>query len=206
MNKMKSNLKMKNNKIYLVGFILILYFSSILQGTNIIISEQDDKDNNNVVPPLTLSNSVICEWNRTWGGGDYDTGYGVAVDSSGDVYLLGYTWSFGAGEYDMVLVKYDNSGMQQWNRTWGGDRDEHGYGVAVDSSSNAYIVGYTGSFGAGFYDMVLVKYDGNGVQQWNRTWGDIITIVAMEWQWIRQVMCIFWEKHGVSERENMIWF
>jgi len=162
---------MKNTKIYLVGFILTLYFSFILQGTNNISNEQVNKENRNVVPPLTISNSLICDWNRTWGGADDDGGGGVAVDSSGNVYLSGSTWSFGAGLTDMVLVKYDGNGVQQWNRTWGGVSYDLGYGVAVDSSGNVYLSGGTMSFGAGGYDIVLVKYDGNGGQQWNRTWG-----------------------------------
>jgi len=65
---------MKNTKIYLVGFILTLYFSFILQGTNNISNEQVNKENRNVVPPLTISNSLICDWNRTWGGADDDGG------------------------------------------------------------------------------------------------------------------------------------
>jgi len=164
---------MKNTKIYLVGFILILYFSFILQGTNNISNEQVNKENRNVVPPLTISNSLICDWNRTWGGADDEGGYRVAVDSSGNVYISGSTESFGMGLTDMVLVKYDGNGVQQWNRTWGGAGYDLGYGVAVDSSGNVYLVGGTMSFGAGGYDIVLVKYDGNGGQQWNRTWGAV---------------------------------
>jgi uncharacterized delta-60 repeat protein len=111
------------------------------------------------------------QWNRTWGGENSEVGYGVGVDSLDNVYIIGGTESFGAGGVDMILVKYDENGMQQWNHTWGGTNDEGGYGVTVDSLDNIYVVGYTNSFGAGWYDMVLVKYDGNGIQQWNRTWG-----------------------------------
>ena len=149
---------MKNTKIYLVGFILTLYFSFILQGTNNISNEQVNKENRNVTPPLTISNSLICDWNRTWGGADDDGGSGVAVDSSGNVYLSGSTMSFGVGGQDMVLVKYDGNGVQQWNRMWGGADDDGARRVAVDSSSNVYLSGSTMSFGVGGEDMVLVKY------------------------------------------------
>ena len=100
-----------------------------------------------------------------------DRGYGVAVDSSDNVYLAGYTYSSGAGGNDMVLVKYDSSGVQQWDRTWRGIDSAVGSVLAVDSSDNVYLSGWTISFGEGLFDMVLVKYDSSGVQQWNRTWG-----------------------------------
>ncbi|GAH13732.1 unnamed protein product, partial [marine sediment metagenome] len=38
-------------------------------------------------------------------------------------------------------VKYDSSGVQQWNSTWGGIDNEAGSGVAVDTSDNIYITG-----------------------------------------------------------------
>ncbi len=120
---------------------------------------------------VKYDSSGVQQWNRTWGGRFYDAGHGLTLDSSGNIYIVGYTRSFGAGNYDMCLVKYDSSGVQQWNRTWGGSDEDYGNGVAVDSSGNIYIAGYTGSFGAGGGDMYLVKYDSSGVQQWNRTWG-----------------------------------
>ena len=159
---------MKNNKIYLVGFILLLYFNFVLQGTNISINEQDDKD---VVTPLIVSNSVGYEWFRTWGGDSGEVGRSIAIDSNNNVIVVGTESSFGAGNADIVVVKYNNDGIQLWNRTWGGVDWDYGEGVAVDSLSNIYVAGDTDSFGAGFSDMVLVKYNSTGVQQWNRTWG-----------------------------------
>ncbi|MFX1593208.1 MAG: hypothetical protein ACFFCL_10985, partial [Promethearchaeota archaeon] len=73
-------------------------------------------------------------------------------------YLAGGTESFGAGDYDMVLVKYDANGLEQWYCTWGGTELDYGLGVAINSSSTVYLAGYTRSFGTGRSRMVLVKY------------------------------------------------
>ncbi|KKK92161.1 hypothetical protein LCGC14_2705720, partial [marine sediment metagenome] len=81
------------------------------------------------------------------GNGDY--GRGVAVDSSDNVYVAGGTDSFGAGQDDIFLVKYDSSGVHQWNLTWGGITEDYSMGVAVDSSDNVYVAGITNSFGEG---------------------------------------------------------
>ena len=159
-------------KIYLIGCMLILSFSVLLIGTTFISNVQDKKGISNVFSILATRDSFECKWNRTWGGNNTDWSRETVVDSSHNVYLAGFTWSFGAGYADMCLVKYDGNGMQQWNRTWGGTSFDYGNGVAVDLSDNVYLAGYTSSFGEGYNDMILVKYDGNGEQQWNRTWGD----------------------------------
>lgn len=111
------------------------------------------------------------EWNRTWGWIEEDMGQGVAVDSSGYVYLAGSTNYYDASGTDMVLVKYDDSGVEQWKHIWSGDSTDEGYGVAVDSLDNVYLTGMTYSFGEVYSDMVLVKYNNLSVQQWNHTYG-----------------------------------
>ncbi|MHA1384996.1 MAG: SBBP repeat-containing protein, partial [Candidatus Helarchaeota archaeon] len=110
-------------------------------------------------------------WNITWGGSSIDYGWGVAVEGSNNVYLCGCTWSFGAGNDDAFLAKYDASGTQLWNTTWGGSSDDYGRGVAVDGNNNIYLCGDSNSSGAGSYDAFLAKYDASGAQLWNATWG-----------------------------------
>jgi uncharacterized delta-60 repeat protein/MYXO-CTERM domain-containing protein len=53
-------------------------------------------------------------WNATWGGASGDLGYGIALDTSGLIYCVGGTNSFGAGNGDFVLVKF------QYKSTGGG--------------------------------------------------------------------------------------
>ena len=161
----------KRTVVFLIPFLMLTSLSSILLSVREAHNEQDDKNNKNNVPLLSASNSVAIEWNRTWGGSEDDSGSSVTVDSFNNVYLAGGTESFGAGLADMVLVKWNSSGVQLWNRTWGGNEADFGSSVAVDSFNNVYLAGGTNSFGAGSQDMVLVKYDSSGEQQWNHTWG-----------------------------------
>lgn len=128
---------------------------------------------------VSASGSISEEWYRIWGGNEGERGYALACDYSGNIFVTGSTSSFGAGKGDICLVKYDSSGVQQWNRTWGGSSIDIGQGIAVDSSDNIYIAGQTDSFGVGYEDACLVKYDNSGVQLWNLTWGD--TSVDLTW-------------------------
>ena len=110
---------------------------------------------------------------NTWGSSERDRGVGVALDSSGNIYVVGDTDGFGAGDRDILLLKYDHSGSLLWQRTWGGSSYDWSprSGVALGSSGNVYIVGSTGSFGAGDADVLLLKYDPSGDLLWQRTWG-----------------------------------
>ena len=61
--------------------------------------------------------------------------------------------------YDMVFVKYNSLGEEQWNTTRGGSRNDYINEIKIDSSNNFYITGLTNSSGAGDYDMFLIKYE-----------------------------------------------
>lgn len=136
------------------------------------------------VEPVTASDSYIAlfkynssgdlEWsniNYGSGGNTFNRGNGIVLDSSGNIYVAGRTSSYGEGGDDFCLVKYNSSGAIKWDRTWGGIDDDCANAIALDSSENIYLAGYTQSFGAGSEDMCLVKFDNAGVFQWYRTWG-----------------------------------
>lgn len=113
------------------------------------------------------------EWNSTWGGIYEEVGNAITLDSLGNTFVAGWTSSFGAGGDDMCLVKFNSTGGVEWNSTWGGLYDDSGADIALDSSGNAYVTGFTHSFGKGEKDVCLVKFNSTGVVQWNCTWGDI---------------------------------
>ena len=107
----------------------------------------------------------------TLGGTGSERGYGVALDSSDNFYIVGSTTSAGAGGTDLILAKYNSSATLQWQRTLGGTGTDLGSGVAVDSSNNVYVVGQTDSQGAGSYDVLIAKYNSAGTLQWQRVLG-----------------------------------
>jgi len=117
------------------------------------------------------NSSGTIQWQRILGGAGYDAGRSVAIDSSDNVYVFGYTSSQGAGSYDFLLAKYNSSGTIQWQNVLGGSTYDFGQSVAIDSSDNVYVVGQTNSTGAGSYDLVLAKYNSSGTIQWQRILG-----------------------------------
>ena len=122
--------------------------------------------------PLALSQgSLSFNWTHSWGGTGTDTGNGVATDSAGNVYVAGTTTSYGAGGQDVLVLKYDPSGKLLWARTWGGPSNDYADAVLVGGDGSVYVVGGTESYGAGWYDVLILKFDTNGNWQWARTWG-----------------------------------
>ena len=113
----------------------------------------------------------LTYWLSTLGGAVSEVGYSVAIDSSDNVYVLGRTNSTGAGGYDFLIAKYNSSGTIQWQRVLGGAGTEIGNSVAIDSSDNVYVFGYTTSTGAGGDDFLIAKYNSSGTVQWQRVLG-----------------------------------
>ena len=108
-----------------------------------------------------------------------DESYAVAMDNQGNVFASGWTrGSLGgenAGEYDIWLAKFDDSGNQEWTRQLGSESFEFSWGIDTDSEGNAYVGGWTsGNLGAelnGSYDSLLAKYDSQGNQLWIEQFG-----------------------------------
>ncbi|MFX1320376.1 MAG: SBBP repeat-containing protein [Promethearchaeota archaeon] len=109
-------------------------------------------------------------WNISWGGIQYDCGYGIAIDNSDNIYIVGYTEIYDIFG-DVIILKFNSSGYLEWNEIWGGSDTDLAYDIEIDVDENICITGYTSSFGAITSNSFLAKFNNNGEHQWNITWG-----------------------------------
>ena len=111
------------------------------------------------------------QWNKSFGGADYDKAQSVQQTVDGGYILAGWTRSYGAGNDDFWLVKTDSNGNKQWDKTFGGVYWDKAYSVQQTMDGGYVLVGYTDSYGVGPSDFWLVKTDSSGNEQWNKTFG-----------------------------------
>lgn len=132
------------------------------------------------------------KWSRRFGGQFDEHAGGIAVDPAGNVTMTGAfrkNISFGEGsdhvslgEMDIYVARFDTNGKLAWARTYGGERDDSGDGVASDAAGNTILVGWfqgAADFGLGAVrtvnnnkDAIALKLDPKGALTWFRMWGD----------------------------------
>ena len=124
---------------------------------------------------VKYNTSGIVQWVARIASTQQDAGYGMATDSSGNVYVTGQgstgsvvtaynsdTTAFAttipnSGNADAFIVKYNTSGFVQWVARVASGGNDIGYAIATDSSGNVYVTGQGGS------GVVVTAFSSNGV-------------------------------------------
>jgi hypothetical protein len=109
-------------------------------------------------------------WNKTFGGNNIDVGLCVLQTNDTGYILLGNTMSFGAGGYDISLIKTDSLGNLLWSKVYGALGSDYAESFEQTSDSGYVICGGTTSLGNGG-DACLIKTDINGNISWVKTFG-----------------------------------
>jgi hypothetical protein len=141
----------------------------------------------NLIPNIFLSKRSTTDGSVSlptilYGTEDYsDYVEGIALDSSGNIYLTGYTTGAFEGNnnatYDVFLAKFNASLINQWTRQWGSTTHDYGRGVAVDGNDNIYVTGSAGGniiggpTGSGGDDIFLTKITNAGTVLWTKLFG-----------------------------------
>jgi len=100
-------------------------------------------------------------WSTSYTGPDghlsWDWGRSAMETGEGGYVIVGEAYSEVERNQDILLVKTDSLGNLLWSRTYGGADHEYGYSVLETGNGGYVIAGKTKSFGAGEYDVYVVK-------------------------------------------------
>ncbi len=120
---------------------------------------------------LKLDSGGVVEWEKTYGGSEYDYCNSINQTSDGGFIIAGSTRSFGDISNDAWVLKLDSSGLIKWSKTYGGSENDHLKSLYQTSDGGFVVAGQTSSYGAGGADAWVLKLDSGGVVEWEKTYG-----------------------------------
>ena len=137
-----------------------------------IAPSKDTAPTINKSPDKVVFDGLSVQWSKTFGTQyKHDWAESVQQTSDGGYILVGRTGAKSASRSDVLIIKADANGNEQWNSTYGGREHDSAHSVKQTSDGGYVIAGFTNSFGAGNSDVWLFKVDPNGNQQWSKTFG-----------------------------------
>ena len=113
----------------------------------------------------SLGDSV---WTQTYGGENHDIGYGLCQTADDGFLIAGTTESYGAGSYDIYIIKTDEVGDTTWTRTFGGSSFDEGRAVAKTHDGHYMITGFAANTN---YDIYLIKIQDDATVDWQKAVG-----------------------------------
>jgi len=106
---------------------------------------------------LKFNNQGVRLWATCYGGNSNDQGNSICSDSQNNIYITGYTESAdlptqqltgeywqptNAGKQDYFIAKFNKKGDRKWATYCGGENEDWGKDLAVDSQNSIYVIGY----------------------------------------------------------------
>ncbi len=124
-----------------------------------------------------FNSSLAWQWYGEINGSQDEEGRRIAIDTNGEVFVAGKTESWGNGQEDLMLAKWNSSGSLQWNATWGSSNLDRGRDLVIQGSS-VFVGGdtwwYSATSGTDFAIVEMDKTTGTtlGWEAWRGSSGD----------------------------------
>lgn len=149
----------------------LVRYNGPANGKDYAFSLAADNNSNIYVCGNSSNDIALVKYNSSNGSMIWSTRYtnarmtsstGFVIDANGNSYATGSNGS------DMIIIKYNSSGSQQWIATYNGpsNGNDEGWQVITDASGNVFAAGISAGGSQTQKDIVLIKYNSTGVQQW----------------------------------------
>ncbi len=130
-----------------------------ISGKNVILTGHSaNKSVDYDILTICYSTSGTQQWVQTYNGtlSSDDEGIAITADQNGNAYITGYTNNIQDSE-DIITLKYNSTGIQQWAKTFNGTEnfDDYPYAICRDQDGNILVTGATN------YDIINNTNDGD---------------------------------------------
>jgi len=119
---------------------------------------------------LKIDSAGKFQWQNTFGGINIENCFSIKQTKDSGFVICGYTNSFGSGGYDAYLIKTDQVGNLQWQKTFGGANWDFAYWAEQTNDGGYILAGETFSYGNNS-QAYLVKTNSAGDSLWTKTFG-----------------------------------
>ncbi len=132
-------------------------------GEIVLVGEATDDVGSSVLV-VKYDASMAFSWSAIYDSFLDEFGMAVAIGAAGEIYVAGYTSDLqgGGGNEDALLLKYTAAGAPAFAKTYDGGQHDRGYGVAIDGSGGALLVGGTRLDVYSLEDILVVSYSSMG--------------------------------------------
>lgn len=117
-----------------------------------------------------LDKKLKFQWEKTYGGNDWDFGYSIRQTTDGGYIICGGTYSYGKGDEDYYLIKTNDLGDTLWTRTFGGIEKDEAKSV-VQTSDGGYVLTGSSMSTDSLGDFYTIKTNATGDTLWTNTFG-----------------------------------
>ena len=141
------------------GFLFVGYTWSFGNAQQIYIVKTDFHGN--------------IEWEKVYGGSNWDVGNAVIEVAGGGFVIAGYSNSPGisSGNTDVYIIKINSSGQQIWHKAYGSKvfpYHEWAYDIVETADHSLLIVGARDYYGNKKRNNLLIKVTSNGELLWEK--------------------------------------
>src|SRR5258706_5453255 len=123
----------------------------------------------NTAKSQTTQVAVIREWVQHFAKQDSIMESPCTSDKDGNFYVGGYTMNSVTGA-DIAVAKYDKNGNEIWTSVYSGSGRDQATAIALDTSGNVYVAGFTFVDSTNGFDYIILSYDSGGGIVWTSTY------------------------------------
>ncbi len=138
---------------------------------NVYVTGRSDQDagiiSNDDILTLKYSSAGILLWEKRYNGtgNGIDNAKAIQISDAGNIYVAGKT--FNGSDMDMVVLKYNSAGVQQWVKIFDGNfGDDEVVAITIDADENIYVSGNS-TTSTGDLDATVLAYTAAGSLSWS---------------------------------------